>query len=169
MPANIEIKARVDDFEGLQNIATKLSDTECQVIPQEDIFFYCPSGRLKLRKLAPDHGQLIFYQRPDTTGPKHSEYKIYETSDPGNLKLILSEAFGIRGVVTKTRYLYLVGQTRIHLDDVVGLGKFLELEVVLKPGQSDADGQAIARRLMEQLGVETGHLLDSAYMDLLEK
>lgn len=169
MPANIEIKARVDDFDRLQHASAQLSDTECQVIPQEDSFFFCPTGRLKLRKLAPGHGQLIYYQRQDTTGPKHSEYKIYETADPDSLKLVLSEAFGLRGVVTKTRYLYLVGQTRIHLDDVVGLGKFLELEVVLKPGQTDADGQAVARHLMQQLGVHADHLLDSAYMDMLEK
>ena len=69
----------------------------------------------------------------------------------------------------KTRYLYLVGQTRIHLDDVEGLGQFMELEVVLEEGQSDADGQRIAEVLMSALGVESEDLIDGAYMDLLEK
>ncbi len=169
MPANIEIKARISDFERLQKAADQLSDTPCQVISQEDTFFNCPSGRLKLRELTPQRGQLIYYQRQDIAGPKHSEYTIFETNDPAGLKQILEVAFGIRGVVTKTRYLYLLGQTRIHLDDVLGLGKFMELEVVLKPGQTDAEGQAVAENLMSQLGVKDSDLINSAYMDLLQK
>ncbi len=86
-----------------------------------------------------------------------------------NLRRVLELAYGIRGVVRKTRYLYLVGQTRVHLDDVEGLGRFMELEVVLEEGQSDADGQMVAEELMSALGVERGDLIDGAYMDLLEK
>jgi adenylate cyclase class IV len=88
MPANIEIKARVKDFERLRQAAAQLSDTPCQVISQEDTFFICPHGRLKLRELDPHRGQLIYYQRLDVSGPKHSEYKIHETDEPGGLKLI---------------------------------------------------------------------------------
>jgi predicted adenylyl cyclase CyaB len=169
MPANIEIKARVQDFERLQEKAAQLSDCPCQVIHQEDTFFKSQHGRLKLRLLKPDFGQLIYYRRPDINGPKHSEYQIFETSNPEGLKLILAEAYGVRGVVTKTRYLYMVGQTRIHLDDVQGLGKYLELEVVLQPGQTDAEGHAIALHLMDELGISDDDLLDAAYMDLIEK
>jgi len=169
MPANIEIKARVDDFNSLQHKTEQLSDTPCQVIPQEDTFFNCPQGRIKLRELAPDRGQVVYYLRQDVTGPKHSEYKIFETNDPAGLKMILAEAYGVRGVVTKVRYLYMTGQTRIHLDDVKGLGKFMELEVVLRPDQSDAEGQAIAENLMHRLGIQEGDLIDTAYMDLMER
>jgi predicted adenylyl cyclase CyaB len=169
MPANIEIKARVADFERLKQVAQQLSETPCQAIPQQDTFFNCPHGRIKLRELSADHGQLIYYQRLDITGPKHSEYQIFETSNPAGIKSILSDAYGVRGVVTKTRYLYLVGQTRIHLDVVEGLGTFLELEVVLQPGQTDAEGQQIAHQLMDKLGIKEADLIDAAYMDLVEK
>ena len=108
-------------------------------------------------------------ERPDQDGPKRSNYHIYETSDPQGLKTALRMALGVRGVVRKTRYLYLAGQTRIHLDDVEGLGQFMELEVVLREGQSDAEGQAIAEDLMTRLGVRKEDLLEGAYMDLLEK
>ncbi len=169
MPANIEIKARARDFEGIKSRAEELSDAPVQISPQEDIFFNVVKGRLKLRILSPDQAQLIFYTRPDQEGPKRSEYHLTQSSDPVNLKRVLELAYGIRGVVRKTRYLYLVGQTRVHLDDVEGLGRFMELEVVLEEGQSDAEGQNVAEQLMSALGVERGDLIDGAYMDLLEK
>jgi adenylate cyclase class IV len=169
MAANIEIKARASDFASLQKAAEMVSDTPCQVIPQVDTFFNCPAGRLKLRELGPQEGQLIYYQRPDVTGPKHSEYFIYPTADPQAIKLLLEKAYGIRGVIRKTRYLFLAGQTRIHLDDVQDLGKFVELEVVLKPGQTDAEGRAIATQLMQVLGIGEADLIDSAYMDMAER
>jgi predicted adenylyl cyclase CyaB len=169
MPANIEIKARARDFAEMQSRAERLSDSPVEVIAQEDIFFNVEKGRLKLRILAPDRGQLIYYTRPDQEGPKRSDYHIAHTSDPENLKRVLELACGIRGVVKKTRHLYLVGQTRLHLDDVEGLGQFMELEVVMREGQSDAEGQAIAEGLMASLEVERGDLLEGAYMDLLEK
>ncbi|HEX8991048.1 MAG TPA: class IV adenylate cyclase [Anaerolineales bacterium] len=169
MPSNIEIKARARDFNGIRSRAATLADTPLQVIVQEDTFFAVPQGRLKLRVRNPDPAQLIYYERPDQGGPKRSDYQIFETEDPERLKLTLSRALGIRGIVRKTRYLYLVGQTRVHLDDVEGLGQFMELEVVLRPDQPDADGQAIARDLMAKLGVAESELLEGAYMDLLEQ
>ncbi len=168
MPANIEIKARARDFNGMRLRAAALSQTPVQVIPQEDTFFHTPKGRLKLRLLAPDRAQLVYYERPDQDGPKRSDYHIFETAEPESLKTTLAFALGVRGVVRKVRYLYLVGQTRVHLDDVEGLGQFVELEVVLRAGQSDAEGQDIAEELMKKLGVKNSDLLEGAYMDLLE-
>ena len=168
MASNIEIKARVDDFDALKARAESLSDGPVKVIPQEDTFFNTEKGRLKLRVLAPDLGYLIYYERPDQDGPKRSDYHLAETRDPENLKTALSLALGVRGVVRKTRYLYMAGQTRIHLDEVEGLGHFMELEVVMREGQSDAEGQAIAEDLMRRLGVREEALIEGAYMDLLE-
>jgi predicted adenylyl cyclase CyaB len=168
MPSNIEVKAHARNFAEIQARAEKLSDTPVEVIPQEDTFFNTSQGRLKLRVLLGEKGQLIYYTRPDQEGPKRSDYHISYTADPANLKRVLELAYGIRGVVRKTRYLYLVGQTRVHLDDVEGLGQFMELEVVMREGQSDAEGQAIAEGLLERLGVEKRDLLEGAYMDLLE-
>ncbi len=169
MPANIEIKAYARDFDEIRRRAEKLSDVPCEVIPQEDTFFNVPQGRLKLREFPAKPGQLIYYQRPNQEGPKRSDYEIFETDNPSKLKSVLTASNGLRGVVKKTRYLYLVGQTRIHLDDVHGLGKFMELEVVMRTGQSDAEGQSIAEDLMSKLGVSTNDLIDGAYMDMFEK
>jgi predicted adenylyl cyclase CyaB len=168
LPSNIEIKAYARNFAEIRRRAEALSDDPARIVPQEDTFFNTPQGRLKLRVLSANNGQLIYYTRPNQEGPKRSDYRISLTNDPENLKQVLGLAYGIRGVVKKTRYLYMVGQTRVHLDDVEGLGHFMELEVVLREGQSDAEGQAIAEDLMTSLGVEGSDLIEGAYMDLLE-
>ncbi|MFH1183959.1 MAG: class IV adenylate cyclase [Chloroflexota bacterium] len=169
MPSNVEIKARVRDFAALNARARQLTEKPVQVIPQLDTFFVTATGRLKLRELDSGVAQLIYYERPDQDGPKRSDYSIFETRDPSALRSVLEKALGIRGKVEKVRHLYLVGQTRVHLDEVKGLGHFLELEVVLQPGQSDREGHLIAEELISQLGIERRDLLESAYMDLLEQ
>ena len=168
MATNIEIKARVRDIDAVRAIAEKLSGLPCTVLSQEDTFFHSPQGRLKLRVLAPDRGQLIYYERADAAAPKRSEYFVSPTDDPAALKAVLAPCLGVRGVVRKRRSLYMVQNTRIHLDEVEGLGSFLELEVMLGPGQSEEEGQTIARELMASLGVEASDLVEGAYMDLVE-
>lgn len=168
MPTNIEVKARVDDFPALRARAALLTDTPVEAIPQLDTFFRTKKGRLKLRELGPNLSQLVYYERRDQAGPKRSDYRIVEIQDSGGLKAALTLALGLRGIVKKVRYLYLIGQTRVHLDDVEGLGHFVELEVVLRPGQADQQGLAVAEDLMSKLGIHSADLLEGAYMDLLE-
>lgn len=169
MATNIEIKARIADWEAVRQRAEALCGASGQLIPQEDTFFPTEQGRLKLRQLAEKEGQLIYYERGDISGPKRSDYLTAPTSDPSALKAILAAALGVRGVVRKQRLLFLRDNTRIHLDQVEGLGCFLELEVMLGPNQSEAEGEATARHLLAELGVPQADLVDVAYMDLLEQ
>jgi len=168
MATNIEIKARVRNIERFRVLAEELSDTPETIIHQEDVFFRSRRGRLKLRILSPSSGQLIYYERADAAGPRPSDYLLFETSAPDSLLEVLAGALGIRGRVRKTRSLYMTGTTRIHLDEVEGLGTFAEIEVVLGPHQSAEDGASIAHRLMKKLGIEAGDLVTDAYIDLLE-
>ncbi|KAB7502397.1 hypothetical protein Anas_13558 [Armadillidium nasatum] len=85
----------------------------------------------------------------------------------GDLKDLLSEALGVAGKVVKKRTLYLIGQTRIHVDEVESLGNFMEFEVVLKEEQNPEEGEAIARDLMKKFNIQEKDLIDRAYVDLL--
>ena len=167
MPANVELKAKIRDWERAHSISRELSGADAQILHQEDVFFNVSQGRLKLRILGGDRGELIHYDRPDVAGMKTSRYTIARTEDPANLLQILSEALKVTGTVTKVRSLYLVGQTRVHLDEVAGLGRFIELEVVLRDTQTEAEGQHIAQELSGVLGIEALDLLDMAYVDML--
>jgi adenylate cyclase class IV len=162
MARNIEIKARLRDRAALIARTEALGGVGPERIRQDDTFFACVNGRLKLREFSASHGQLIAYSRPDAGGPKLSDYAISETREPATLRAALTAALGQTGRGT----LYLVGQTRVHVDAVEGLGDFVELEVVLAPGQSEADGMAIADTLMRALGIDPADLLAGAYVDL---
>ena len=165
---NVEIKARVESLKAIERRVREMADEGPVTLMQEDTFFVCPRGRLKLRKLSQTQGELIYYERPDSAEPKESRYAIHRTSAPEGLVETLSLAMGTRGVVRKSRTLYLVGATRVHLDCVEGLGEFVELEVVLRPDQAVSEGTTVARDIMNRLGIVPSQLVHQAYIDLLE-
>ncbi|KGD90789.1 adenylate cyclase [Achromobacter sp. RTa] len=167
MARNVEIKARVDSLDAIEPLAAAMSGQEPVAIAQDDTFFACANGRLKLRAFADGTGELIFYRRSDAAGPKESFYVISRTDAPDTLREALTLAYGTVGRVRKQRRLYMAGRTRIHLDLVEGLGEFLELEVVLREGETPDAGMEEARSLMAGLGVAPEQLVSGAYVDLL--
>lgn len=168
MGRNVEIKAKVNDLDRQRSLLESLTGALPQVILQEDTFFNCSAGRLKLRTFPNGAGELIQYQRKDGFEPTESQYVLSQINEPATLKEALSNALGIRAVVRKNRSVYLVGQTRVHLDDVEGLGHFIELEVELRQGESQEIGIEVARDLMDQLEIRGEDLVETAYVDLLE-
>jgi adenylate cyclase len=164
---NVEIKARIDGIEALLPRVRDIADTGPEVIEQDDTFFDCANGRLKLRVFADGSGQLIAYVRADVEGPKTSDYSIAAVPEPEALRETLSRALGQSGRVAKRRTLFLVGRTRVHLDAVERLGEFLELEVVLRADESEEDGVREAHALLKRLGIAASSLVSGAYVDLL--
>lgn len=171
MARNVEIKARLSarEFNSSKKIAAEIASAEPEVIDQTDTYFDCRQGRLKLREFADGTAELIAYQRPDTQGPKTSNYHRIECPNPADMTAGLTNVLGIRNVVKKRRVLFLVGQTRIHLDQVEGLGAFLELEVVLKTTDTDQSGHAIAEDILMQLGISPAQLISGSYIDLMQQ
>lgn len=169
MPRNVEIKARIERVEALASRAAALADRGPTEIAQDDTFFTCGAGRLKLRQFADGTGELIFYQRADQQGPKESFYLISRTAHADALRDVLSHAYGQAGRVVKHRTLFLAGRTRIHLDRVTGLGDFLELEVELEDGEPPESGVRTAHEVMAELGVTPAQLIEGAYVDLLAR
>jgi predicted adenylyl cyclase CyaB len=165
---NVEIKARVGDLAGLATRVAAIADQGPTEILQDDTFFRCDAGRLKLRAFSNGTGELIFYRRANQPGPKESCYIRSPTSEPDKLRESLALAYGAVGRVRKHRTLFLVGRTRVHLDRVEGLGEFLELEVVLGESERADAGAREAQRLMKMLAVDPSQLIEYAYIDLLE-
>jgi predicted adenylyl cyclase CyaB len=164
---NVEIKARVASLEAMAAKAATIADQGPFALAQDDTFFRCDTGRLKLRAFSETDGELIFYQRASEAGPKESFYLRTPVAALAALRETLALAYGIAGRVRKRRTLYLAGRTRIHVDDVEGLGAFVELEVVLAQGEHLDSGVAEAENVMARLGIEREQLVEHAYVDLL--
>lgn len=167
MARNVEIKARVADPEALvARVRTVATEGPTQ-LRQDDTFFRCPSGRLKLRVFEDGTGELIFYRREDRFATKESFYVRTPAAEPDTLREALSLAYGQAGRITKRRTLYRVGRTRVHIDQVDKLGSFMELEVVLGEDEPMEVGVAEAEQLVAVLGIDPTSLVDCAYLDLL--
>ncbi len=99
----VVVKAKVDDIEDLESLLFAYTDSLGFSMQHEDVYFNVPTGRMKLRVMLPNvrkifilsnfknisqkSGQLIFYQRPNTFGPKVNKSVITEIDDANCLKV----------------------------------------------------------------------------------
>lgn len=172
MARNVEIKVRLPGAAAAADVlarATTLADGPPEHLEQHDSFYRAAHGRLKLRRFVDGSAELIHYQRADGTGARLSDYVRVPVpaASVAALHEALTRAHGSAGELVKQRTLLHVGQTRVHLDAVQGLGPFVELEVVLHDTQSTDDGAAVAEALLAQLGLAGAERIACAYVDLL--
>lgn len=190
---HIEVKAYVDDFHAkcanvaelaalsamgqhdvdLYGPSDKKPENKTSVDRvQDDTFFHCNTGRLKLRNSGHFH-DLIFYRRENDYGPSESFYQSARAKNPGALRSSLVSAFGEAGRVKKYRRIFRVGCSVIHLDRVGGLGDFIEIKVKLGTygpfSMSAEKGAQIVQNLMKTFEVDLFQLVDGAYVDLLNE
>jgi predicted adenylyl cyclase CyaB len=164
---NLEMKARCPDLDIAARRAQAFGARFAGGERQADTYFHVPHGRLKLREIEEQLAVLIWYDRADQPSSKSSQYYLVPIPDPGPLKAALTAALGVRGVVEKRREIWLYQNVRIHLDQVAGLGCFLEFEAVLTDETDTPTAQAILDRLGASLGVQAADCLAGSYADLL--
>ena len=135
------------------------------ILRQTDWYFRVPTGRLKLRVVGarPD-GELIAYLRPDRSAARTSEFQRLTTADAAGTRRLLERLLGLRVCVRKRREVWLYRNARIHLDTVEGLGQFVEIEVVVTEGASQA--RALMRELRAALGIRAADLIAGSYGDM---
>ena len=166
MARNIELKARDPDPARSLQSSLALGAEDHGWLQQLDTYFNVPRGRLKLRE-QDDTAELIHYERSDDPVERESNYRILPVEDPEALKEVLAAALGVLVAVEKSRRLLLWRNVRIHLDQVPGLGSFIELEAVAQP-DSDLTGeyQNVAE-LRQALDITDGRILGVGYSDEL--
>jgi adenylate cyclase class 2 len=164
---NLEVKARHADLAAARAAAERLGARAAAVEVQTDTYFRVPHGRLKLRAIEGQPAVLIWYDRPDNTGTRGSDYYLVPVPDAAALKAALTAALGVRGEVRKRRAIYLWHNVRIHLDEVAGLGNFVEFEAVLAAAEDEVTAASRLDELGRALAILPGDHLAPSYADLL--
>lgn len=167
MHINIEIKASCTEPKRIKNILELQGADFHGIDHQIDTYFQARNARLKLREGNIENA-LIFYQRSDQSGPKQSDVILYHPSETASLKAALSAAIGVKVVVDKKRAIYFIDNVKFHVDEVQGLGSFVEIEAI------DSDGSLGVAHLREQcdfyiqlLNIKDTDLLENSYSDML--
>lgn len=164
---NVELKAKDSNPERSLEICRDLEAEDHGVISQRDTYFEVASGGLKLREESPGTPHLIQFQRTDEAQQRLSSYRIVAIDDGASLRAALREALGERGVVVKRRHLFLWRDVRIHLDDVKGLGSFLELEAVAPPDSDLTHEYELVAELRDAFSIADESLCAHGYADQL--
>jgi adenylate cyclase class IV len=165
---NIESKFRCSDHEGMARRALGIGARDEGLLQQRDQFYGVPQGRLKLRVFGDGRSELISYDRDDTPEARASEYSLHATSDASTLDEVLSRALSRTGSLEKSRRLLIHGNTRIHLDDVVGLGRFVELETVIH-GRTESEAEREHGEVIRALGLGALERISVGYVDLMNR
>lgn len=126
---NIEYKAELRDLDAAR-VQCKVIDAHyIGILEQTDTYYRLSDGRLK-RRVAPGEPTFwIYYHRPDRVSPRMSNYTIL--SDEQARARWGTQSLKEWLVVKKKRELWMLQNVRIHLDEVEGLGTFLEFEAIV--------------------------------------
>jgi len=136
------------------------------VLTQRDTYFQARVGRLKLREETDTVPRLIAYDRSDRTGTRESRYRIVEVAQPDGLKAVLSATLGVEAVVAKQRRLFLWRGVRIHLDEVEGIGSFIEFEAIATVDSDLGKERKTIETLRSGFEISDADLVKGSYCDL---
>ncbi len=160
---NVELKARDDDLDRAVEVCRALGAADHGTIQQRDTYFNVTSGGLKLREETPGQAHLIQFERADEPQPRESRYRVVEIEDGPQLRTALQATLGVSVVVVKRRRLHIWRDVRIHLDEVDGLGTFIEFEAVAAPESDLTREHGLLHELRAAFGITDARLVSRGY------
>lgn len=164
---NVEIKAKSNNPAAIRQYLLNNHAVFRGTDEQTDTYFNVPYGRLKLRE-GNIENNLIYYERANQAGPKNSYFSLLKTDTPELLKEILTKANGVKVVVKKIREIYYISNVKFHIDEVPGLGSFIEIEAGNKEANlTQEDLQKQCEFYIKEFKIEKGDLLEISYSDML--
>jgi predicted adenylyl cyclase CyaB len=163
---NLEVKATVPSVGAVRSRLRALQGASRHArLRQTDWYFGVTKGRLKLRQVGSRReAELIAYLRPDRSSARTSEFQRLPTTDAAGTRKLLERMLGVRACVRKLREVWLYKNARVHLDTVQGLGQFVEIEVVVTEGMTQA--RALMKDLRNALGIRPKDLIAGSYSNM---
>jgi predicted adenylyl cyclase CyaB len=164
---NLEIKARNVDHSYIRRVLVRMKGEKKGILHQTDTYFKVPKGRFKLRDEKGKGAYAIYYERGEKAAQRWSIYHTLVVSKPKDFRIFMQTTLGVRVEVVKKRELWLWKNARIHLDTVKALGTFIEIEVVVRKGEAQA--QRIMDDLLAEFRISRKDFIRKSYSDLLLK
>ncbi len=164
---NIEIKAYCRNPSKMDELLIACGAEYKGLDHQIDTYFNVQQGRLKLREGNVEHS-LIYYQRVEVKDLKQSNIVFNRLAENSGILLKqLEQSLGVMVVVDKKRHIYFVDNVKFHLDDVKGLGTFVEIEAIGKAGEEESLQKQCAH-FMKYLCIDNKDLIDKSYSDMVK-
>lgn len=162
---NVEYKCELRDPELARSVCARMGAKHFGTLRQTDTYYRVPDGRLKKRETSGEPTEWIFYHRQNRVRAKLSHFTIYSEAEARS-------RFGERPlpvwvIVEKTRDVWMWGSVRVHLDEVTGLGRFLELEALVTPSQQIGRCHELVAEAIARLGPTLGEAISVSYADLI--
>lgn len=169
-PLNTALKARLDQLEPIRAFLMEHHARLASKDHQVDTYFHVPNGKLKWRHGTIENALILKEAgaRPDPCAGDEGYFPLESPDvDAGALGCLLSRALGTKAVVEKTREIYFIENVKFHLDEVKGLGFFLEIEAVDVDDSTPVESLAAqCCHYKEALGIREEDLLALSYSDL---
>jgi predicted adenylyl cyclase CyaB len=165
---NLEAKFRLANLDAAAARAIAAGYARRALLNQRDTFFRVANGKLKMRE---ENGAavLIFYRRGESGPLMLSDYEIVPIPDPARTLRMLDDALGTIATIDKVRILMTRDNVRLHLDRVVGLGEFGEIEAVIADGDTPERSRRAVDEILAALGVSQADLIGMSYFEMLAK
>ena len=166
---NVEIKARTNSQESVRKYLFDHKADYKGTDEQTDTYFKVANGRLKLRE-GNIENNLIYYTRNNQAGPKSSQFNLVKIEDAKGLKEILTRSCGVKMIVKKKREIYYINNVKFHIDEVPGLGSFIEVEAGnILADKTEAELLEQCNFYLKEFGIKEEDLIAESYSDLLLK
>jgi adenylate cyclase class 2 len=164
---NVEIKARSKSPEFVRKYLLHHKADFKGLDEQADTYFNVPNGRLKLRE-GNIENNLIYYDRHDRPGPKSSSFHLVKVDDAKGLKEVLEKSLGIKMIVRKKREIYYIDNVKFHIDEVPGLGSFIEIEAGnILADKAEAELLEQCNYYLQEFRIKDEDLVALSYSDML--
>ena len=163
MPTNLELKIGVTSHQSIKKILLQIGAENKGMLNQKDVYYSVPNGLLKLR-IENGNESLIVYNRNENDKSRWSDFEVLKFIN-GKGEKFFSKLFDVEIIVKKERELFYYDDTRIHLDTVNYLGKFLELETLVINGKADAKKRFA--KIIRLLKLDESKQIRKSYRDLL--
>lgn len=170
--SHLELKARLDDLDAAVETCRRIGAEDHGEDLQTDTYFALGRYRLKLREASNGRHWLIGSSREDRPEARRSQARLTPVPNAGSMRATLARQWGVKATVTKLRRVFVwEGRVRIHLDDVEGLGTYLEFETLLDADLPDDEARAHLdlARLSHDFGLTPRDLVAESYADLVRQ